>query len=1037
MNANAPTTTFRPSQIKSDVPQSLKRRSSSPLCQQSTLKHRIVDVKPAVPGRKSMPQKLSLSKQIYHAAHPDFKGYHSYAFQLRSQSAPLCKLLNSAHKVVSTRDWQLAREESKQLKVLTRIDELKAQNMWSLRQMKATLEPKREAAHWDYLLEEMKWMSEDFREERRWKIGMSYTIAQWVMDWHTATDKSSLCINRSNQKLQRHRSSISIPADIDNSQDIMPITLTNLPPVELENSNILEVNHSQSADLLPTSSVENANPQQITIPEIEIDFEKSIYFFKEQQQQLAAAAYAPASSALSKAPVYGPPPFPTDTFPTPLSLSDNEFEGIVPFSNLFQDRLIAKDVSRWDEYGRLKSEWGEFDCSSNTDDADAAINALIFRESPLFGKVEESLSESIPTPQTQTSPINANSSNSSDQNLPPAVLISHKPVVWIPDEDTMLIKLVTDTGYNWRYIAEALTTLRLTGEKRTEWDCYSRYKAITETKAGADNGTGERLRQIRAGSAMDMGKRFGKRLAIFEFILIQSRVRQEKQMRKPDQQLQKKVSLTSHDTHKQAQDNAGVNLSADPLLPGDISTMKEKREYDNKIQQNVRMMSNRMMPGMPMPGIPLMRPNTIPQFMQYPATGQIPHPMQFRPMMPQRQASALQIQNTPGTPSATAVNVGNAPSGMQRIPSVNTQMGNMLTPEQLQQQMNANARRMMLQPGALQTGTASPIPEVMNAPQQQFQINQMQMLAARQMMQQQIAAVAAANGGVVTGSQSPGMVARPINDAQQQAAAMMALQNAASGRGQMPLDPRQLVMIQQHQQQMMAAISANAAAAAVASATNNINGSGSINGTSNGGTGGGVNAGPTVGSAASGLSMSPSVSNGNLIVNNTVGNNASTSAQSTIVAGVNTVAPTSKASNSSPVAPTTTKASNRKLKDESHSTNTVSTPATKAGRGSRSVKASPVVKNAITPSRGSKKEEKPTAAEKRARKKKIEDSEEEEEEEEEEEVGEEEEEANGEEDEEEEVKPASRRVSRRESAAAAAAVITTPAAPARRGQKRK
>jgi hypothetical protein len=37
-------------------------------------------------------------------------------------------------------------------------------------------------------------MSEDFRQERRWKIATAFNVAKWVLAWHEALDRSALCI---------------------------------------------------------------------------------------------------------------------------------------------------------------------------------------------------------------------------------------------------------------------------------------------------------------------------------------------------------------------------------------------------------------------------------------------------------------------------------------------------------------------------------------------------------------------------------------------------------------------------------------------------------------------------------------------------------------------------------------------------------------------------------------------------------------------------------------------------------------------------
>jgi len=41
--------------------------------------------------------------------------------------------------------------------------------------------PARRKTHWDYVLEEMKWMATDFREERKWKVAMGKVLGQAVI----------------------------------------------------------------------------------------------------------------------------------------------------------------------------------------------------------------------------------------------------------------------------------------------------------------------------------------------------------------------------------------------------------------------------------------------------------------------------------------------------------------------------------------------------------------------------------------------------------------------------------------------------------------------------------------------------------------------------------------------------------------------------------------------------------------------------------------------------------------------------------------
>ncbi|KAF9350215.1 chromatin modification- protein VID21, partial [Mortierella sp. AD094] len=119
-----------------------------------------------------------------------------YAWQLKAQSQPIYKALQTASKVLTTKDWKVAREELKLMRAMQRIEALKAGNRWSFKQIKKHRGPARTKTHWDHLLDEMKWIQVDFKEERRWKIATAYQVSRWVMAWHEADDKSLVCVSR-------------------------------------------------------------------------------------------------------------------------------------------------------------------------------------------------------------------------------------------------------------------------------------------------------------------------------------------------------------------------------------------------------------------------------------------------------------------------------------------------------------------------------------------------------------------------------------------------------------------------------------------------------------------------------------------------------------------------------------------------------------------------------------------------------------------------------------------------------------------------
>lgn len=53
--------------------------------------------------------------------------------------------------------------------VARRVAELARAGLWTERRLPRVLEPPRAKSHWDYLLEEMAWLAQDFAHERKWK----------------------------------------------------------------------------------------------------------------------------------------------------------------------------------------------------------------------------------------------------------------------------------------------------------------------------------------------------------------------------------------------------------------------------------------------------------------------------------------------------------------------------------------------------------------------------------------------------------------------------------------------------------------------------------------------------------------------------------------------------------------------------------------------------------------------------------------------------------------------------------------------------
>jgi E1A-binding protein p400 len=67
--------------------------------------------------------------------------------------------------------------------ILKRIDSLKSNGKWSNQRLVKCLEPKKRKTHWDYLLDEMRWLAEDFAHEKRWKQMMAKKLSLAILKY--------------------------------------------------------------------------------------------------------------------------------------------------------------------------------------------------------------------------------------------------------------------------------------------------------------------------------------------------------------------------------------------------------------------------------------------------------------------------------------------------------------------------------------------------------------------------------------------------------------------------------------------------------------------------------------------------------------------------------------------------------------------------------------------------------------------------------------------------------------------------------------
>ncbi|XP_057681895.1 helicase SRCAP [Corythoichthys intestinalis] len=102
---------------------------------------------------------------------------------------------------------ELAKHEAD---IENRSQALKREGFWSTKRLNRLTEPPRPKVHWDYLCEEMQWLSADFAQERRWKRGVARKVVRMVMRHHEEVRQKEEKAKRDEQaKIRRVASSIA------------------------------------------------------------------------------------------------------------------------------------------------------------------------------------------------------------------------------------------------------------------------------------------------------------------------------------------------------------------------------------------------------------------------------------------------------------------------------------------------------------------------------------------------------------------------------------------------------------------------------------------------------------------------------------------------------------------------------------------------------------------------------------------------------------------------------------------------------------
>lgn len=387
------------------------------------------------------------------------QGLFQYQAHHPPRSTPLQDLLASARKTVTTTATLATLRECQDYKILKRVYQLQNANRWSLRQLKKSAEPPRQISRLDHFLGEMKWMSTDFREERKWKESLAAQFAHWCADFINSSpaQQANLRIKPCRGKGKR------IDSDEDHEMDEAPT-----PDLISSGANETESESFDDDDLLPNlNSAAPAGLFSLGFDDVVMKIDRT-----------------PASDALlQELPSYEP----SAESPNDLTFSSYSEPPILPVSKYVTGKLVSKTTAPPRKRSRYEYE------SEDEPVTHPSRSGLTSTEHSMPSTPGRRFNRNdLPPEMTEVALFNQENKHVRDrlqaahhfrppsEFLMPAVSFfeSRNSSQWLWDEDQKLRTLVKDYTFNWSLIAQELSQPSLftsSAERRTPWECFERW----------------------------------------------------------------------------------------------------------------------------------------------------------------------------------------------------------------------------------------------------------------------------------------------------------------------------------------------------------------------------------------------------------------------------------------------------------------------------------------------------------------------------------------------------------------------------------
>ncbi|ODV76693.1 uncharacterized protein CANTADRAFT_27719 [Suhomyces tanzawaensis NRRL Y-17324] len=403
-----------------------------------------------------------------------------------TQTLPLIKLLPGSHKVLMTDNFELALLEGKIAVLYSRIEELKRQGKWSLRQPQRFYDPfvylkknKKHTYHWDSMVQEGKWMAADFKESSKYKKACCVIIAQAVKDYWV--HGKSVCI--------KPKEIVHLPENL--AVDIVKEETSLVAPAQPGDDEEVKVETPSAIEILDkdTANAELATEKIGQDPE---SIDTNLIFSKNSTADPEVKFSFTDYSKINDEDIYKYKGSTDDRSPFKLHVDLNDLKKI--------DQSIIKNLPKFSAFEE-EAPNGPAPALKPKDTPLIPVSRLLhpFEEDDDWYKIvikeannKSNSPDSSGPPEYQKGLFGFQSHRRFNYLKPPKPpLIKNieyrSPTIWLPQDDKYLIHYVAEFCFNWDLISEHLLSSASTLkkyesniERRTPWQCFERYIQLNE-----------------------------------------------------------------------------------------------------------------------------------------------------------------------------------------------------------------------------------------------------------------------------------------------------------------------------------------------------------------------------------------------------------------------------------------------------------------------------------------------------------------------------------------------------------------------------